>query len=251
MPRSAAPVPEIVYRVLLNGRVAASLNASPDAGPELAAGWLLAGGYVDPADVPPELAWLEDDHGAAVSLAPLVVAGVADLEAHRRDRGCGLRHFTDCDPGLLAGRAGDAPTPSADRVAALLRALFERSTRYRDGGGVHTAAAVRDGELEHVVEDVSRHCAVDRVLGAALLAGKDLRRLGLVTTARISGEIAHKAARAGVAWVASRSVPTSLAVDIAAIAGTALIARAAGPEPRLFRGGVGRRLDDPTGAGVG
>ena len=50
----------------------------------------------------------------------------------------------------------------------------------------------------------------------------------------ISGGIAEKAARAGLAWVASRSVPTTLAVEIAAAAGLPIVARAAGKDARVF-----------------
>jgi FdhD protein len=81
---------------------------------------------------------------------------------------------------------------------------------------------------------VGRHNGVDKAIGAALLAGADLGALGLLTTARISGEIAEKAARAGVAWVASRSVPTTLAVELAATAGLPLVARAGSPDARVF-----------------
>ncbi|NIP78675.1 MAG: sulfurtransferase FdhD, partial [Gemmatimonadetes bacterium] len=85
--------------------------------------------------------------------------------------------------------------------------------------------------------EVGRHNGVDKTIGSALLAGSTLTTLGLLTTARISGEIAEKAARAGLAWVASRSVPTTLAVEIAAAAGLPLVARAPGKDVRVFRPG--------------
>ena len=55
----------------------------------------------------------------------------------------------------------------------------------------------------------------------------------LVTTARISGGMAAKAARAGLPWIASRSVPTTLALEIASLAGITVFARAAGPDARV------------------
>jgi FdhD protein len=81
---------------------------------------------------------------------------------------------------------------------------------------------------------VGRHNGADKAIGGALLAGSALRGLGLMTSARISGEIAEKAARAGLAWVASRSVPTTMAVEIASAAGIPLIARAAARDARVF-----------------
>jgi FdhD protein len=73
---------------------------------------------------------------------------------------------------------------------------------------------------------VGRHNAVDRALGAAFLAGDGPQGCGLVLSARISGQMAMVAARAGIAWIASRSVPTRLALEIARAAGLPLIARA-------------------------
>jgi FdhD protein len=245
MAKSVTPVGEVVYRIVVNGRVAATLGASPDAGPELAAGWLLYRGYIDAADVAPPVVPLDDARGAAVSLPPLVVDGVDEVEAHRREAGCGLLHWVRCDARVLGGRTGTVPLPTAAAAANLLRGLFEFSDRYHESGGVHSAATVAGGALDDVYEDVSRHCAVDRALGAALLAGKDLTQLGVITTARISGEMALKAARAGVGWLASRSVPTTLAVEIAAAAGTPLIARAAGGDPRVFVNGSGSPLNGP------
>jgi FdhD protein len=96
------------------------------------------------------------------------------------------------------------------------------------------AAALSDGrELLFAIEEVGRHNAVDKVIGQAILAGMPTAGLGLILTARISGEIALKAARAGLGWVASRSVPTTLALELASRAGLPLLARAVAKEARL------------------
>src|SRR5690606_14588328 len=74
----------------------------------------------------------------------------------------------------------------------------------------------------------------DKAIGAALLAGEDLGRMGLVLSARVTGEIALKAARCGVAWIASGSVPTTLALRIAAAAGFPIVARAADRDAHVY-----------------
>ena len=75
--------------------------------------------------------------------------------------------------------------------------------------------------------------AVDKVFGAALQAGRSPADLILLVTGRISGELAFKAARAGVAAVATPSVPSTIAVDIARAAGILLIGRAVSGAPQL------------------
>src|SRR5207247_2435748 len=98
---------------------------------------------------------------------------------------------------------------AADRLRALFKELFARGERYNETGGIH-AAALTDGErlLCHA-EDIGRHNAVDKVIGAAVIARELLRGRGLLVTGRISAELAYKAARAGLAWVATPSVPVN------------------------------------------
>jgi len=97
-------------------------------------------------------------------------------------------------------------------------------------GGMH-AAAVLDhaGHTLHVREDVGRHNAVDKVVGALLLAGQleaDALARGavLVVSGRVSFEIVQKAARARLPAVCGVSAPTSLAIDLANEVGVTLAA---------------------------
>jgi formate dehydrogenase assembly factor FdhD len=127
-----------------------------------------------------------------------------------------------------------ARLPDPGTVHEIFRALYTLSERYQESGGVHTAALCEGERIAFLKEDVGRHNAVDKVVGLALLAEEPLARLGLVLTSRVSAEIAIKAARAGVAWIASRSVPTTLALRVAETVGVPIIARAAGKDAHLF-----------------
>ncbi|MDH4347655.1 MAG: formate dehydrogenase accessory sulfurtransferase FdhD, partial [Gemmatimonadota bacterium] len=80
-------------------------------------------------------------------------------------------------------------------------------------------------------EDIGRHNAVDKVIGAAILARRPIHGLGLLVTGRISAELAFKGARAGVKYVATPSVPSTLAVEIARRAGMTLVGRAVSGTP--------------------
>jgi FdhD protein len=87
------------------------------------------------------------------------------------------------------------------------------------------------GKLLAHAEDIGRHNAVDKVVGIATLARTELAGLGLLVTGRISAELAFKAARAGIAWVATPSVPSTLAVEIARRAGLVVVGRAVSGQP--------------------
>jgi FdhD protein len=220
------PVEEQVYAVTLSGTPVAALTASACDPVELAAGHLLGRGH--PWDALSAAAFRVDDGAVDVDLTPEAADAGACLRAHRTSQG--VAHVLGCgDCRALLG-AGDAPLPAPDELRALMGELYGESS------GVHAAGLVRGTELIIRLEDVARHAALDRLAGAALRRGWDPAGLGLVTTARISGEMAYKAARAGLAWVASRSVPTTLAARIAAAAELPIVARAGTPRQRMFAG---------------
>ena len=112
--------------------------------------------------------------------------------------------------------------------------MFERAELRERSGGVHTGALVVDREVVHVREDVSRHCVVDKLIGRATLDGLDLERALLLLSGRISGAIAAKGARSGVAAMATMSIPTTLAAEIAGAAGMTLFGRARSAEPHVY-----------------
>jgi FdhD protein len=238
MHRPVRAVPEEVVRLRVNDRPVGTWSCSPTAFEALAVGRMLGLGFIRTGSdvltirVAPE----GPIHVVEAEVAEAGAALAMEDAAHRREHGCGLRFLIDCRPARIARGASAAP-PDPKLFPYLFRALFERSPSRKDAGGHHTAA-LSDGEgLLHAHEEVGRHNAVDKVIGDALMAGVDLGAHGLVTTARISGEIMEKAARAGVGWVASRSVPTTLAVEIASAAGITIVGRAASPDAGVFRPG--------------
>ena len=110
-----------------------------------------------------------------------------------------------------------------ETVIALSNGLEEASRLFRRTGGVHTAALARDGQFLIRREDVSRHAAVDKALGACLRQRIPHRGTVLVFSGRVAGEIAQKAADMGCAAIIARSAPTDHACAIAQQAGITLI----------------------------
>lgn len=141
---------------------------------------------------------------------------------------CGTRVLEDLRAGLPRAIATPAPL-GAEALRQAFRELHARQIDFSQTAGTHGAAlafAGVDGSLalHDVAEDVGRHNAADKVLGAALRAGEyPLERAAwLLVSGRISYEIVQKAALAGVGAVAGVGMPTTLAVSAARACGLLL-----------------------------
>jgi FdhD protein len=213
--------------ISVNGDRRVILTCTPTAVEALAMGYLLAEGWIRSLEDVQSLTAVDGPGGArgvAAVVPAELCAAVEALRRHQMTHGCGVRHFLDCETLRLRHTADEA----ALELGASFRALFGAADAASPAGGVHAAALCGvDGGLRYTAVDVARHCAVDRVVGLSLLAGDDPAQYGLLLTSRVSGMIALKAVRAGVAWLASRSLATPLARELAAAADMPLLEQAA------------------------
>jgi len=207
---------------------------TPELLEELALGWLHGEGFISGIDEV-RLRPCATDLGFWAELDPTRVEAVR-LEGRKSvlASGCGAVATFLADPATLEAGSLRGEAPDRDHLRLLFKALFGRGERYRDTGGIHAAALADGSELITHAEDIGRHNAVDKVIGACLLARRSPVGLGLLVTGRISAELAAKAARAGIVWVATPSVPSTLAVEIARRAGMVLVGRAVSGAPHVW-----------------
>jgi FdhD protein len=122
-------------------------------------------------------------------------------------------------------------------VRRALTALESAQSLNQVTRSVHAAAwATADGTLEQVREDVGRHCALDKLVGARLRVGQAPGDGFLVLTSRCSYEMVEKAAIYGAQTIVSISAPTALALDRARENNITLIAIARGDSVTVFHG---------------
>ncbi len=218
---------EVPVALAYNGISHAVMLASPADLEDFGLGFSLSEGILAAAS---ELYDLELETGAAGVTIQMRIAAdrFAALKSRRRAlagrTGCGL-----CGVESLAQVARPLPPlagGAAITAAALHQALAHLNARqplHASTGGVHAAAwADRDGQVFAVREDVGRHNALDKLIGALARAGIDPGAGFALVTSRASFEMAQKAVAAGIPILAAVSAPTGYAIRLAREAGLCL-----------------------------
>jgi FdhD protein len=140
--------------------------------------------------------------------------------------GCGLCGILSLEQAMrVLPRPRCTIAVEAQALQSAVASLPALQTANRASGAVHAAAFARaDGAVLLVREDIGRHNALDKLVGALALAGIDPGSGFAVLTSRFSAELVQKAAIAGIGIVAAVSAPTTLAIELAEAAGLTLIA---------------------------
>ena len=222
--------------VRLHGKPFAVIMRTPGEDRELAAGFLLSEEVIHSSN---DLGAVEHcrhpDHPDVHNIVDVYLVGdaAARVSLHLEQR----RNILTSSSCGLCGRLTieslrcrlmpleSTETVAADVIAALPSTLRTRQTIFEETGGLHAAGLFTlDGTCRRSAEDVGRHNAVDKVIGAMLLQdGIPLGGHALAVSGRTSYEIIQKAWFAGVPIVCAVSAPSSLAIELAEEAGITLL----------------------------
>ena len=215
----------------VNGLGYAVMMATPTDLDDFAWGFCLSERLIDgAADI-----GLTDAHLTAngtvlrIATAPRLRERVADRVRHRvSDSSCGLCGIENLEQALRPlPRLPDTPAPDAEAIFRALAAMRDRQPLNRETGAVHAAMACEaDGDILLAREDVGRHNAFDKLIGAMLRAGERWDGRFALLSSRCSYELVEKAALAGCGALATVSAATSLALDRAAEANLHLLSLA-------------------------
>jgi FdhD protein len=210
-------VAEHPIEIRLGGTPLAVLMCSPGMESELALGFALTEGILLSPDELTGVRPVGDGDRFELELAPGVQV---DPEQFKRNAyttsSCGVCGKASIDAVRIASRpVPDGPVIPAGRLATLPGDLRELQSGFEVTGGLHAAALFEpDGRVIAFAEDVGRHNAVDKAIGAAARHRWPLGELILQVSGRISFEITQKAAVAGLPIVAGVSAASSLAVEL-------------------------------------
>ena len=205
---------------------------------ELAAGLLYAEGVLDPGALR-SVAYCTDEELSAEEEFNVVTVTLAAVPGRlpsprsgtvtATSSACGVCGTQSIDDVLSLGagpvRRPQSTVPVTPELLHSLPARLREAQRVFDStGGLHAAGWFdHEGRLVLLREDIGRHNAVDKVVGARLLAGEPTGAPVLCVSGRIGFEIVQKAVAAGVGLVAAIGAPSSLAVRLAEEAGLGLV----------------------------
>lgn len=218
---------EVPVALEYNGISHAVMLASPTDLEDFALGFSLSEGIIgDSSELYDcELVPGPDGIRAALCIASARFAALKDRRRNLTGRtGCGL-----CGAESLQHAVRSPPVVSssacfgARELEAAFRQMESMQILQHRTGATHAAAWLGPGSaIEHVREDVGRHNALDKLLGA--LAGRrmDLSSGAVLVTSRASYEMVQKTATLGIGMLAAVSAPTGLAVRLAETAGITL-----------------------------
>jgi FdhD protein len=196
----------------------------------LAAGLLYGEGLINqPSDIDAIESSTRRPNVVNIRLSPHVQMEM-QLATRRFSAGssCGVCGTTGLDAAIARAAATHIADTGPVDLSLILRLpdlMRSGQSKFGDTGGIHAAALFDfSGNLITIAEDVGRHNAVDKLIGANLLAGRlPLREKILLLSGRASFELVQKALRSGVPVVAAIGAPSSLAVNLALASNLTLI----------------------------
>lgn len=218
---------EVPVNLAYNGRPHVVMMATPADLEDFAVGFSLSEGVLASPDLIEAINVREVEGGIIIDVATrsrIEIARARQARAMEGRSGCGLCGLQRLDQAVrsVAPVTRTFPLESA-AVARAFETLPEGQVMNRLNRSVHGAAWCRpDGTIILIREDVGRHNALDKLIGALSRAGIDATAGFCVMTSRCSFELVQKAAACGIPYLATVSAPTSLALSLARRAGMGL-----------------------------
>ena len=228
-------IDEVPVALVFNGISHAVMLASPTDLEDFARGFALSEGLIENLG---ELYGIDVTPVANGIEVRLEVASACEFRLKERRRnlsgrtGCGLCGTESLDQVLRPIRkARGSMSISKAAVANALRTMGAAQPLQRISGASHAAAwCTQTGQVVTAREDVGRHNALDKLIGALVASDVDVEQGFVAITSRASVEMVQKAATIGVGILVAVSAPTALAVRLAKESGVALAGFARGTD---------------------
>ena len=211
-------IEEALMTIYVNGRELMTIMSTPGEWDHLALGFLKNEGFIDDMDEVDHV--YVNDRGCCVD-----VWLHHAIDSHRRKiltSGCG-RGLTFDDVLSEIEPVDEDLRIEPDALAQRFTELHEPGSLHARARGVHSAGLSDGDAVLALTEDIGRHNAIDKLMGACMVQGIETRGRVLLATGRISSEMLQKGARMRCPIVASRKSPTSMSIEMAKVLDITLV----------------------------
>jgi FdhD protein len=225
--------------IFLNKHHYGTILCSPKQLKEMVVGHLLSEGVLKSTDEIDELT-IKKDGKCLITLKPKIDAEQRISTAQRFARlivsSCGIPNYRPLSEIVSSlPKMETTLTVNAKVLSESVKQLNFVAEDFRKTGGVHVAALyTADGKEVALAEDVGRHNAVDKVIGAAATKNMDFTKLFLALSGRLTGDIVLKAARTKIALIASLSAAISSGLETAKLTKITLIGFVRGKRMNVY-----------------
>lgn len=219
---------EVPIALEYNGISHAVMLASPDDLDDFALGFSLSEGILKDRSELYDCEIVPGAQGIQVQMQ-IATERFVTLKDKRRNltgrTGCGLCGAETLQQAVRRPEAVSGTTAfSATQIYAGMRTMQTMQRLQRYTGATHAAAWMNaDGSVELVREDVGRHNALDKLIGAMASEKRDFTIGAALITSRASYEMVQKSATMGIGFLAAISAPTGLAIQLAEEANVTLV----------------------------
>jgi len=216
---------ERTLHLIVGGRRLLRLQCLPVDVEGLALGLLVTSGLLVPGSPAPPIEHDAERHEVRVDLHPSDEVIASLKESLTLGSGCGsaLSPAKGFDPFECSRKIDTSFAIAADTVGRAMTAFVQSSDLFRETGGVHAAAIAHNDQVVAFAEDIGRHNAFDKVIGACYRQGIGLTDKVALVTGRLSLELVAKAVPSSLPVLVSRGAPTDAAVKLADEANLTLI----------------------------
>ena len=234
--RKAIKEPVVSERMLVVStprETIARLQYLPGQEKELAAGFLVTSGLASPSTLDLEIRALDSRTTEAKLCVEIDPAKFAAFRQRSSLAASGAP--SDCEAPVAGPEIDESFRIEAAVIFEAMRRFRDRSELFKETGAVHGAMIISTrGEEFSFADDIGRHNALDKAVGACVLRGIALADKALLTSGRLSAEMISKCAWAGIPLVASPGAPTDAAIEIGTVAKLTLVGFARGDRMNVY-----------------
>jgi FdhD protein len=224
-------IEEALMTIYVNGGELMTIMSTPGEWDYLALGFLKNEGFIDDMDEVDHV--YVNDRGCCVD-----VWLHHAIDSHRRKiltSGCG-RGLTFDDVLSEVQPVDEDLSIEPDALAQRFTELHEPGSLHARARGVHSAGLSDGNAVLALTEDIGRHNAIDKLMGACMFRGIETKGRILLATGRISSEMLQKGARMRCPIIASRKSPTSMSIEMAKVLNITLVGYVRRGSMRVYTG---------------